>query len=150
MRGTFLCVKKNNNNQELCPLTSVTRKGRESNFGPSQDLREWYISSLQPQKKKKIVKQRRVRDHHIFESGLLCDFCDAFKGKKMQMVIPCPFSWVAFSLQLWWDSSLLHIRWQTGRQKGSWSINTHPQPLCKTLEALRHLLPWWWLTLSAP
>lgn len=51
MRGTFLSVKKNNN-QELCPLISVTRKGRESNFGPSQDLWEWYISSLQPQKKK--------------------------------------------------------------------------------------------------
>lgn len=91
MRGTFLCVKKNNNNQELCPLISVTRKGRESNFGPSQDLWEWYISSLQPQKKKKNVKQRRVRDHHIFESGLLCDFCDAFKGKKCKWLYLAPF-----------------------------------------------------------
>lgn len=51
MRGTFLWVKKNNNNQELCSLISVKRKGRESNFGPSQNLRGWYIPCLQPQKK---------------------------------------------------------------------------------------------------
>lgn len=72
------------------PLISVRRKGRVT----LDLLKICENDTFLPfnHKKKKNVKQRRVRDHHIFESGLLCDFCDAFKGKKMQMVVPCPFS----------------------------------------------------------
>lgn len=133
-------------------LTSATRKRRGST-DLSGSQRGGHFVSLPPGGKK-----------HEIQSGERDCYCSVIKvvyqdysvasmmlseGNKTQRVVPCLFFWAVFSLQLWWDSSLLHTRWLTGRQKGSWSINTHPQPLCKTLEALRHLLLSWWWTLSA-